>query len=66
LASAVKESSHWRAVYDDQVAIVFRRAELPEHQQFSTAVGGKDDDPRITKAGQPDFRMAPEKQRKGV
>jgi hypothetical protein len=53
-------------VYDDKVAIVFRRADLPEHQRFSTAVSGKDDDPRITKAGQPDVRMAPEKQRKGV
>jgi hypothetical protein len=66
LASAIKESSHWRAVYDDKVAIVFRRAELPAHQRFSTAVRGTNDDPRITKAGQPDFRMAPEKQRKGV
>jgi hypothetical protein len=66
LASAIKESCHWRAVYDDKVAIVFRRAELPEHHRFSTAVSGTNDDPRITKAGQTDFRMAPEKQRKGV
>jgi hypothetical protein len=66
LASAIKESWHWRVVYDDKIAIVFRRAELPEHQQFSTEVSGKDDDPRITKAGQPDFGMAPEKRRKGV
>jgi hypothetical protein len=66
LASAIKESCHWRVVYDDKVAIVFRRAELPVHQQFSTEVSGKDDDPRITKAGQPDIRMVPEKRRKGV
>jgi hypothetical protein len=66
LASAIKESSRWRAVYDDKVAIVFRRAELPVHQQFSTEVSGKDDDPRITKAGQPDIRMVPDKRRKGV
>jgi arginine exporter protein ArgO len=66
LASAIKESCHWRAVYDDQVAIVFRRAELTEHPRFSTAVSGTNDDPRITRAGQPDFRMAPEKIRKGV
>jgi hypothetical protein len=66
LASAIKESWHWRVVYDDKVAIVFRRAELPQHQQFSTEVSGKDDDPRITKPGQPDFGMAPEKRRKGV
>jgi hypothetical protein len=66
LASAIKESRHWRAVYDDKVAIVFRRAEQPEHQRFSTAVSGTNDDPRITKAGQTDFRMAPETRRKGV
>ena len=66
LAGAIKESRHWRAVYDDKVAIVFRRGDLPEHPRFSTAVSGKDDDPRITKAGQPDLRLAPEKQRKGV
>jgi hypothetical protein len=66
LASAIKESSHWRAVYDDKVAIVFRRADLPVHQRFSTAVSGKDDDPRITKAGQPEVRLAPEKRIKGV
>lgn len=66
LASAIKESSHWRAVYDDKVAIVFQREDLPEHQQFSTVVSGKNDDPRITKAGQPDFRIAPDKRRKGV
>ncbi len=66
LASAIKESCHWRAVYDDQVAIVFRRADLPEHPRFSTAVSGTNDDPRITEAGQPDFRMAPEQIRKGV
>jgi len=65
LASAIKESSHWQAVYDDSVAIVFRRRP-PEHQQFSTAVGGKDGDPRITKAGEPDLRMAPAKPIKGV
>jgi hypothetical protein len=66
LASTVKESSHWRAVYDDKVAIVFRRAKLPEHQRFSTAVSGKDDDPRITKAGEPDLSIAPAKPGKGV
>jgi hypothetical protein len=66
LASAIKESSHWKAVYDDHVAIVFRRAPLPEHTRFSTAVSGKDDDPRITKAGEPGLRMAPAKPIKGV
>jgi hypothetical protein len=66
LASAVKESSHWRVVYDDTIAIVFVRADAPEHPRFSTAVSGKDDDPRITKAGQPEVRLAPEKSTKGV
>jgi hypothetical protein len=47
LAGAVKESSRWRAVYDDGRAIVFRLAgEKPGMEQFSTStiggVGGRD------------------------
>lgn len=66
LASTIKESPHWSAVYDDQIAIVFRRKQLPEHQQFSTAVRGKDGDRGITKAGGPDPRIIPAKPTKGV
>ena len=66
LATAVKESSHWRAVYDDKVAIVFRRIQSPERQPFSTAVSGKDGDPRITKTRAPEVAGAPAKSTKGV
>ncbi len=53
LATVIKESGHWRTIYDDTVAIVFKAA--PEqahlHKQVSIAVAsGKDSDPRITKA----------------
>jgi hypothetical protein len=66
LASTLKQSRHWSAVYDDQIAVIFRRKPLPEHQQFSTAVRGKDSDPRITKASGPDSGIALAKRTKGV
>ena len=53
LATVIKESGHWRPIYDDTVAIVFKAApeQTREHQQLSTAVSsGKNRDPRITKA----------------
>ena len=41
LASAIKESSHWRVVYDDGSAIVFRpRASSSAAQEFSTSSSG--------------------------
>ena len=67
LASAIKQSGHWRAVYDDTVAIVFRRAQPPEHQQqFSTAVRGRGDDLNIIQTGEPDRKIASAKSPKGV
>jgi len=67
LASAIKQSGHWRAVYDDTVAIVFRRTQPPEHQQqFSIAVRGKDDDPKIIKPGESDRKIASARSPKGV
>src|SRR5262249_23714502 len=68
LATVMKESCHWRAVYDDKVAIVFTAVppRAPENQQSSTAVpSGKERDRRITRA-LPGGLTAPEKQRKGV
>jgi hypothetical protein len=53
LASTIKESSRWRVIYDDEIAVVFRRAQLPEPQKFSTAVRGKKGDPKITRAQHP-------------
>lgn len=53
LATVIKESGHWRPIYDDTVAIVFKAAPEQAHQdkQFSMAVSsGKDRDPGITKA----------------
>ena len=53
LAGAIKQSGHWRTVYDDTVAIVFRAVpeQARESQQVSAGVcGRKDRDPRITKA----------------
>ncbi|HYL37384.1 MAG TPA: hypothetical protein VEV17_15830 [Bryobacteraceae bacterium] len=66
LASTVKESPNWRVVYDDTVAIVFRREPLSEHQQFSTAVRGKKSDPRISTVERPATRIIPVKRTKGV
>ncbi|HTS49208.1 MAG TPA: hypothetical protein VMH05_14755 [Bryobacteraceae bacterium] len=65
LAGAIKESSRWRAVYDDTVAIVFLRAGLAE-PGVSMEASGKAIIPRITKAGPPVLRMTPEKSTKGA
>jgi hypothetical protein len=69
LAGAIKESSRWRTVYDDTVAIVFRA--VPERavdsQQVSAGTsGGKYRDPEITKAVHRDRKMVAAKQSKGV
>jgi hypothetical protein len=51
LASTLKESSHWRAVYDDGLAIVFRPAigAAGRGEQTSTSgTGGRERDHRIT------------------
>lgn len=69
LAGAIKESSHWRTVYDDTVAIVFRAVpeRAPETQQVSTGASGrKDRDPEITKAVRSDHKVVAVKQSKGV
>ena len=53
MATVIKGSGHWRPIYDDTVAIVFKAApeQAPQHKQFSTAISrGKNRDPRITKA----------------
>jgi hypothetical protein len=69
LASTIKESSNWRTVYDDTVAIVFRAVSerVAESQQVSAgASGGRDRDPEITKAVHRDRKMVAVKQPKGV
>jgi hypothetical protein len=69
LASTIKESSHWRTVYDDKVAIVFRAIpeRAAESQQFSAgSPGGKDRDLKITKAVPRDRKIVAAKQSKGV
>lgn len=49
LASTIKESSHWRVVYDDGSAIVFRRANAPRTgDETSTGIRGGGSDPSIT------------------
>ena len=40
LAGALKESSRWRVVYDDGVALVFRSAQKTAGQSISAATGG--------------------------
>jgi hypothetical protein len=40
LAGALKESSRWRVIYDDGIAIVFRAARTREGEQFSAAEKG--------------------------
>jgi hypothetical protein len=68
LAGAIKESTHWRIVYDDTVAIVFRAvpARAPESQQFSAGPAcGKERDPSITRAVNRDRKMIAAKS-KGV
>ena len=68
LAGALKESRHWRVVYDDTIAIIFRPANklAPEGQLVSTPFGGeKNRDPRITKSGC-DPRITAVKQSKGA
>ncbi|HTX37783.1 MAG TPA: hypothetical protein VME43_22295 [Bryobacteraceae bacterium] len=51
LAGALKESSHWRVVYDDGIALVFRPAEPRVQQTLSAANlgGGISRDREITK-----------------
>jgi hypothetical protein len=69
LASAIKQSGHWRTVYDDTVAIVFRAVpeRAAESQQVSAGIsGGKERDPEITKAVHRDRKMVAVKQPKGV
>jgi len=69
LATVIKESRNWRPIYDDSIAIVFTavRDRAPESEQVSTmASGGKDRDPRITKAAGRDPRITENSQLKGV
>jgi hypothetical protein len=69
LAGAIKQSSHWRTVYDDTIAIIFRAVpeQAAESQQVSAgATGAKDRDPEITKAVHRDPKMVAVKQLKGV
>ncbi len=69
LAGAIKQSGHWRTVYDDTVAIVFRAVpeRTVESQQVSAGTsGGKERDPEITKAVHRDRAMVAAKQPKGV
>ncbi len=69
LAGAIKQSSHWRTVYDDTVAIIFRAVpeRAAESQQVSAgATGAKVRDPEITKAVHRDPKMVAVKQTKGV
>jgi hypothetical protein len=69
LAGAIKQSGHWRTVYDDTVAIVFRAVpeKAAESQQFSAGpAGGKERDPEITKAVHRDRKMVAAKQLQGV
>jgi hypothetical protein len=69
LAGAIKQSGHWRTVYDDTVAIVFRAVpeRAMETQQVSAGTnGGKNRDPKITTAVSRDRKMIAVKQPKGV
>jgi hypothetical protein len=55
LASAIKESSHWRVVYDDGKAIVFRPAENAAgrgERKTTSGTGGPDRDLSITDPNQ--------------
>src|ERR1019366_6066033 len=50
LAGALKESSRWRVVYDDGVALVFRPAQTTAGESISAATsGGPSRDRKITK-----------------
>ena len=69
LASAIKQSCHWRAIYDDTVAIVFRAVPKPAApiQQVPTSVwSGQNRGPRTTHAVSRDPRIAALKPMKGV
>jgi hypothetical protein len=69
LASALKESCHWRPIYDDTIAIVFKPVQkrTGESHQVPTAVStGRDRDPSITREVPRDRRIAAAKQSKGV
>ena len=60
LAGTLKESRHWRAIYDDGVAIVFRAADdrAAGGAQVSVATsGGKDRDRKITKSQTSDLAI---------
>jgi hypothetical protein len=51
LSGALKESSHWRVVYDDGIALVFRSASRSGGVQVSAANSGGGDgrDREVTK-----------------
>jgi hypothetical protein len=69
LASTIKESSQWRSVYDDTVAIVFKRVSksAPGQQKFSTAIsGGKGHDPRAANWDRRNLRVSLITRTKGV
>jgi hypothetical protein len=69
LAGAIKQSGHWRTVYDDTVAIVFRAVpeRAMETQQVSAGRnGGKDRDSKIATAVSRGRKMVAVKQPKGV
>lgn len=69
LATVIKESPHWRAIYDDTIAIVFTAVlnRMPVSQSSSTAVvTGRERDPRITRAMPLNRSTVQDKQRKGV
>ncbi len=69
LASTIKESCQWRSVYDDTIAIVFKRVanSAPGQQKFSTAIsGGKGHDPQATKWDRRNLRVTLIERTKGV
>ncbi|MCS7314513.1 MAG: hypothetical protein RMI94_10685 [Bryobacterales bacterium] len=59
LAGALKASSAWRVVYDDGIAIVFRRAREPQPSSIVSAGDGTDRDRRVSR---PDNFSQPETQ----
>jgi len=62
LCGALKESPHWRVVYDDGVAVVFRPAGKAAAKPVSVANGGGETrDREITKTQASDLRIATNK-----
>src|ERR1019366_695121 len=59
LSGALKESSHWRVVYDDGIALVFRSASRTAGVQVSAANSGdgKGRDREVTKTLKSDHRI---------